>query len=114
MAELDLTPVFVIGCIFGGWALILHIILSNRIKRKIIEVGNLDINPNLVKSLVSKDRTSSNSLKWGIIGTFSGIGLLIIHLLSNQDAPALFFAIEIIAASLGFLTYFFLQNKFKN
>ncbi len=112
--ELNLTPVFIISSVFGGWALILHIIFSSRIKRKIIEVGNLDINPDLVKSLVSKNSSTTNTLKWGIIGTFSGIGLLIIHLLSDQEAPALFFAIEIIAASLGFLTYFFLQNKFKN
>jgi len=52
MTELDLTPVFVISAIFGGWALILHVILSHRIKKKILEVGKLEFDPELVKRVL--------------------------------------------------------------
>ena len=113
MTELDLTPVFVISAIFGGWALILHVILSHRIKKKILEVGKLEFDPELVNSLMGKKESSITSLKWGVIGLFAGIGLLIIHILSDQDAPALFFAIETISISLGFISYFLLYKKYQ-
>jgi hypothetical protein len=113
MTELDLTPVLVIGIIFGGWALIIHVIQSSRIKKKMLEVGKVDIDPELMKTMLGQNESSISSLKWGIVGLFSGLGLLIINLISDLDAPALFFGIEIISASLGFITYFLLYRKYK-
>ncbi len=113
MTELDLTPVLVIGIIFGGWALIIHVIQSSRIKKKMLEVGKIDLDPELIKTMLGQSESSISSLKCGIVGLFAGIGLLIIHLLSNLDAPALFFGIEIISTSLGFITYFLLYKKYK-
>lgn len=113
MTELNLTPVFVLSAIFGGWALIFHVILSHRLKKKMLDVGKLELDPELMKTMLGQNESSISSLKWGIIGLFSGVGLLIIHLLSDLDAPALFFAIEAISASLGFITYFLLYRKYK-
>ena len=113
MTELDLTPVFVLSTIFGGIALIISVVTNGKIKKKMLELGKLEFDPELMNSLMGKNESSITSLKWGVIGLFSGVGLLIIHLLSDQDAPALFFAIEAISVSLGFITYFLLYKKYK-
>lgn len=113
MTELDLTPVFILSAIFGGIALIVHVVQSNRLKRKMLDIGKVELDPELMKTMLGRNESSISSLKWGVIGLFSGVGLLFIHLLSDLNAPALFFAIEVISIALGFITYFLLYRKYK-
>lgn len=52
MTVLDLTPVFILSAIFGGIALIVHVVQSNRLKRKMLDIGKIELDPELMKTML--------------------------------------------------------------
>jgi hypothetical protein len=97
-------------------------ILNHRIKMRMIKDGHVD--ENSIKILSQENSGFKlDTLKWGIILLFGGIGLIILdYLPHNYDldrnydyqASPLPFGIEIVCLAVGFLVYYFIakaQNK---
>lgn len=109
-----LQPVFVLSVLFGGTTILSNVFLSHRFKNKVVNAGKLDINPELMQSFFAKKETNElETLKWGLIVLFGGIGLIVIHFLNFDINSALPWGVEMTAISAGFLTYFFTARAIK-
>lgn len=108
---IGLAPFLVAITFFICIAVVIISISNNRLKKKMIELGHVD--ENAIKLLGQSLKYKFNSLKWGLILFFGGLGLVIISLLPNhlQYDSALPFGVEIIMISLGFLAYYFLVRN---
>lgn len=104
----ELTGMVAIISVFGSIILFVTTITNYFLKRKLIEKGMVnEETANLFKSMSSKQ----NSLKWGLIAFFAGIGLIIIHAMDVDADTALPFGIEAVCISFGFLLYYFIVKK---
>jgi hypothetical protein len=92
-------------------------ILNHRIKMRMIKDGHVD--ENSIKILSQQNNGFQlDTLKWGIILLFGGIGLIILEVVArggfdyyNSPLP---FGIETVCLAIGFLVYYFIakaQNK---
>jgi NADH:ubiquinone oxidoreductase subunit 5 (subunit L)/multisubunit Na+/H+ antiporter MnhA subunit len=98
-------------------------ILNHRIKMRMIKDGHID--ENSIKILSQENSGFKlDTLKWGIILLFGGIGLIVLDYIPHSydldshynyhDSP-LPFGIEIVSLALGFLVYYFIaRNMTKN
>ena len=93
-------------------------ILNHRIKMRMIKEGHVD--ENSIKILSQENAGFKlDTLKWGIILLFGGIGLIILEIVQrggfdyyNSPLP---FGIETVCLALGFLVYYFIaRNMNKN
>lgn len=96
------------------------------LKRKIIKAGYFENAGILDQKVASADAENDEvnkypSLKWGLVAFFAGIGFIIINQMSpsldNQDNYRHFmensmlpFGIELVAISMGFISYFLIVN----
>ena len=96
------------------------------LKRKIIKAGhfeNAGILDQKVTSATSENQEANKypSLKWGLVAFFAGIGFIIINQMTpsvnNEEMYHNFmrnsmlpFGIELVAISMGFITYFLIVN----
>lgn len=103
---IDLTPVLVLACIFGGVSTIIYIVATHKLRRKIVEAGKLEMDPETIKTLFYRSSNKLGSLKWGIISLFSGLGLIVNHFLALDGRGLLLLGIELSFVALGFLIYF--------
>jgi len=98
-------------------------ILNHRVKMRMIKDGHVD--ENSIKILSQQNNyTKLDTLKWGIILLFGGIGLIILdYIPHNYDfdrhydyhGSPLPFGIEIVSLAVGFLVYYFIaSNMSKN
>src|SRR5580700_8490024 len=95
-------------------------ILNHRIKMRMIKDGHIDENSIKILSQQSNG-FKLDTLKWGIILLFGGIGLIILefipygyrnHGCNGSPFP---FGIEIVCLAAGFLAYYFIaRNMDKN
>lgn len=110
-----LRPVFIIGTFFGGFALLVHLFASHRLKNKIINAGKLEIDPTLLKALTSENEPNKlAALKWGLIVFCAGFGLIVNHYLAAGPNSILPWGIELTFVSIGFLAYFFIARNLEN
>jgi hypothetical protein len=94
-------------------------ILNHRIKMRMIKDGHVD--ENSIKILSQENSGFKlDTLKWGIILLFGGIGLIILDYLPHNDVldsrynyrdSPLPFGIEIVCLALGFLVYYFIARN---
>ena len=114
-----MEPVIGILGIVTAVVIVIISILNHRIKMKMIKEGHVD--ENSIKILSQENAgLKLDTLKWGIILLFGGIGLIILQYIpwgfdyhGGHGSP-LPFGIEIVCIALGFLTYYFIaksQNK---
>jgi hypothetical protein len=84
-----------------------------KLKKRIIESGPID--DNALKFLGSISGLNSESLKWGLILLFGGIGLVVVEFLPYkfEDSP-LPYGIESIFFAIGFLVYYLLVRAKKS
>jgi len=103
--------------IFAGLYLIIKGFTDFLLKRKLINAGHVD----KVGILESHNSTGQNTypmLKWGLVTLFAGIGLLILAFINMNEMEytrrsLLQVGIELIAVSIGFLSYFILMRVLK-
>ena len=95
-------------------------ILNHRIKMKMIKEGHVDENSIKILSQQSNG-FKLDTLKWGIILLFGGIGLIILEYIPyrydfhGSNGSPLPFGIEIVCLAVGFLVYYFIaRNMDKN
>jgi hypothetical protein len=93
-------------------------ILNHRIKMRMIKDGHVD--ENSIKILSQENAGFKlDTLKWGIILLFGGIGLIILEQVKRGDFDyynsPLPFGIETVCVAVGFLVYYFIaRNMSKN
>ena len=104
----ELIPIVAIIATFGSVILFVTVLTNYSLKKKLIEKDM--VNPetaNLFKAVSSRQ----NSLKWGLIVFFGGIGLIIIESLPYDGESPLPWGVEAVCIAIGFLTYYFLVKK---
>jgi len=94
-------------------------ILNHRIKMRMIKDGHVD--ENSIKILSQENAGFKlDTLKWGIILLFGGIGLIILEYIPHRydldshydyHGSPLPFGIEIVCLALGFLTYYLIARN---
>jgi hypothetical protein len=92
-------------------------ILNHRVKMRMIKDGHVD--ENSIKILSQQNNGFKlDTLKWGIILLFGGIGLIVLDYIPPQQYDycnsTLPFGIETVCLAFGFLVYYFIaktQNK---
>jgi hypothetical protein len=92
-------------------------ILNHRIKMKMIKEGHVDENSIKILSQQSNG-FKLDTLKWGIILLFGGVGLIILEYIPygydfrpGSHGSPLPFGIEIVCLALGFLVYYFIARS---
>lgn len=85
-------------------------LLNHRIKMRMIKTGLVD--ENAVKSLNKLNYDLKvNTLKWGVILLFAGIGLIVLDNLYLKPDSTLPYGIETLFLAAGFLSYYFISKK---
>ena len=104
----ELVPIIAIISVFGSTILFVSVLTNYFLKRKLIDKGMVnDDAANLFKRVTNKQ----NSLKWGLIILFAGIGLIIIDALGLDGDEAMPYGVEAVCISIGFLLYYVIARK---
>lgn len=123
---MEMNEVLMTAVVFFAIFQILKNFTDFLLKRKIIKAGHFEnagiLDQKVASSgLESQEANKYPSLKWGLVAFFAGIGFIII----NQMSPSLYneenyhnymqnsmlpFGIELVAISMGFITYFLIVN----
>ncbi len=97
---------FFVACIF-----IVKIVLDYRLKRKLLEKGEID--KNITHLFFGQaEHYAPSSLKWGLV--LIGIGLAVVVGLMmpyDYDRGEITFSLMLIFAGIGLLIYYFFANK---
>ena len=96
---------------FLGPALVTFVFASFRLRRKILEAGKLEIEPEQIKALYHVSQNKLSPLKWGLVGLFAGMGLIVIQFLPFDANTTLPWGIEITCIAIGFLIYYFVAKN---
>jgi len=110
----------VTAIVFTGIYQLIKVFTDFLLKRKIVKAGHLD-KAGILDVPKDKEENSYPTLKWGLVTLFAGLGILVIALIDKGENidwvhgshSYLPIGIELIAISLGFLTYFFISKKSK-
>jgi hypothetical protein len=123
---MEMNEVLMASVIFYAIYQVLKNFTDFLLKRKIIKAGHFE-NAGILDqkvasaSVENQEANKYPSLKWGLVAFFAGIGFIII----NQMSPSLYneqnyrnfmensmlpFGIELVAISMGFITYFVIVN----
>lgn len=107
---MDWEPILIVSVIFGTFAFVIKSILEYRIKQKLISAGMVDEK----LKFLNFDKLANyapSSLKWGLVLTFIGAGILILKLYPGYVEDEAVFGTMLIAAGAGLLTYYFIANS---
>lgn len=110
---MDWEPILILVVIFGTAAFVIKSILDYRLKQKLISAGMVD---EKVKFL-NFDKLANyapSSLKWGLVMTFIGAGILLLRLYPGYVEDEAVFGTMLVAAGAGLLTYYFIANSMMN
>ncbi len=104
----SLIPIVAIISVFGSTILFVILITNYSLKRKLIDKNMVnEETANLFKSQSNKQ----NSLKWGLIILFGGLGLITIDAMRLDGEDAMAWGIEAVSIAIGFLIYFLATKK---
>ncbi len=104
---LDLTPVLVLGVIFGSIVMLVYLNIRKKERMALIEKG-------ADASIFATKPESSPSLKWGIFLAGLGIGLLIGYLLeamTGMRTEVAYFSMIFLFGGLGLVIYYLIEKK---
>lgn len=107
---LDLTPVLVLGVIFGAIVMLVYLNIRKKERMSLIEKG-------ADASIFATKPESSPSLKWGIFLTGLAIGLLLGNLLeayTSMRPEVAYFAMIFLFGGLGLVIYYAIERKKKS
>lgn len=103
-----IIPIVAIISVFGSTILFVSVLTNYSLKRKLIDKGMVGPETaNLFKQVSNKQ----NSLKWGLIVLFAGIGLIIIDSMGLDGDDAMPYGIEAVCVAIGFLLYYNMVKK---
>ncbi len=112
----DLLPMVVVSVIFGSLVLIIKILSDNRIRKSLIESGQVDEKAKYL--YLRGDRRPVDplsSVKWGMVLVAVGLALIIGQFVNQfmyfGDAEGLTFGLMFLFAGIAFLVYYNLKKK---
>ncbi len=104
---LDLTPVLVLGVIFGSIVMLVYLNIRKKERMTLIEKS-------ADASIFATKPELSPSLKWGIFLIGLAIGLLIGNLLetyTQMPSEVAYFSMIFLFGGIGLLTYYLIARK---
>ena len=104
---LDLTPVLILGVIFGSIVMLVYLNIRKKERMSLIEKG-------ADASIFATKPESSPTLKWGIFLTGLAIGLLIGNLLeafTTLRPEVAYFSMIFLFGGLGLVIYYAIDKK---
>lgn len=106
----SLAPFIVMIAILVTIAIAIIALFNYKLKKQIVESGPL--NDNSLKFLSMLPKIGSESLKWGIILFFGGLGLVVLEFVPyDADTSSLPYGVEAIFLAIGFLLYSFMSRR---
>ncbi|WKN42368.1 DUF6249 domain-containing protein [Tunicatimonas pelagia] len=104
-----LVGAIIVGTMFFGIVSIIKVITDYQLRRKMIQLGHVDRES--IAILRKQRNNRMESLKWGLIILFAGIGFMIISFPGiDLDSP-LPFGIMAVSIAIGFLSYFAISKR---
>jgi len=104
----ELIPIVAIISVFGSTILFVTILTNYSLKRKLIDKNMVNEE---TANLFTKETSKQNTLKWGLIILFGGLGLIIIDTMNLDGDDAMAWGIEGVCIAIGFLLYYFVAKK---
>jgi len=106
-----LTGVLIVFVIFSSVAFVIKVISDNRIRRRIIESGQVD---EKVKYLYFKSGKRAleplSSVKWGMVLVAIGLALLLGQMFPYDITEMMTIGFMFLFAGFAFLIYYFIQK----
>jgi hypothetical protein len=101
--------IIIVPVIFFSIAWLIKVLSDNRVKRKLIEKGELNAN---VENLAKIDTRSNplSAIKWGLVFIGIGTAILISHLFPYSVSDEMIFALMFMFAGIGFIIYYFIAK----
>lgn len=105
-----LMPIAVLGSLGVGLVLFTKTLTDYLLRKKMVEKGLVG---NDAGELLKKQQANNryNSLKWGLIILFGGLGLIILEAIPYDESSPLPYGVFAACVSLGFLIYYFIVKK---
>ncbi|MGB3588071.1 MAG: hypothetical protein WBA23_16095 [Tunicatimonas sp.] len=106
--EFIMVPI-VVGIVFFSVVSVFRIITDYQLRRKMIQMGHVDRE---AIAILGRQRNSRmESLKWGLIILFAGIGFIILSFPGIDLESPLPFGIMAVSIAFGFLAYFGISKR---
>ena len=107
-----LTGVLIVFIIFSAAAFVIKVVSDNRIRRRLIESGQLDEKVKFL-TLNSGRRPADplSSVKWGMVMIGIGLALLIGQLFPYDVTEEMTFGLMFLFAGIAFLIYYNIQKR---
>lgn len=105
----NIIPFFVLLAILLTICVLVISFFNFRLRKYILE--NRSVDENVMKLLSNLSTIGLDSLKWGIILLFGGIGLIILEFIPYYGDSPLPFGLEAVFLALGFLVYYFASRN---
>lgn len=108
---MDLTSIFITGIVFGTIYGIIYLLIRKKERMALIEKG-LDANIFMTEK-ISKKR---NNLKYGLLSTGVGLGILLGNIFVNTnllEEEVAYFSMIFLFGGISLLIDFFLERKMK-
>jgi len=111
MDKLDLILPYIMTTIIFIIVMVIIISLFNFILRKRI-IGKGPVDNNALQFMDKLSGFGSETLKWGLILFFGGMGLVVLEFVPyHADESTLPYGLEIMFLAAGFLVYFLIMRK---
>jgi hypothetical protein len=102
----------IVAIIFGAAIYVIKTISDNRIRRRLIESGQLDEKIKyLYFSAQTADPAYFSSIKWGLILIALGLALFLQQFLPYRFEEEMTFGFMFLLAGIAFIVYYFLAKK---
>ena len=112
----ELVPMVVVAIIFGTLVLIIKIVSDNRIRKNLIDSGQVDEKAKFLYLKGERKPTDPlSSMKWGMVMVGIGLALLIGQVVNQfmylGDAEGVTFGLMFLFSGIAFLIYYNLKKK---
>jgi hypothetical protein len=104
-----IVAAIVIAVIFTGVVSIINTFLNYKLKRKLIESGQ--VNDTSINILGEQEEGRYSALKWGLVVLFGGLGLVTLEFIPYHVNSPFPYGWVATFTAIGFLIYYFLVRK---
>ena len=106
-----IVGIFIVLIIFSSAAYVIKVISDNRIRRRLIDAGQVDEKVQYLYLKSEKGEADPlNSIKWGMVLVAIGLALLIGQILPYDITEAMTIGMMFLFAGIALLIYYFIQR----
>ena len=107
----EVQSIFIVLIIFFAAAYVIKVISDNRIRRRLIDAGQIDENLKYLYLKPEKSLTDPlNSIKWGMVLFAVGLALLIGQVFPYDITETMTIGLMFLFAGIAFMIYYFIQR----